>query len=106
MRNIRLNLFLAFDYNAAGVLIAAGVLYPVAGVFYRRSLQPPRWRCRPSVSWERVASASDGPVTGAVPEWHHGRSLASVAASGCSLDAWIGNIPDRSTCKPKSGKSG
>ena len=32
MRNIRQNLFLAFVYNAVGVPIAAGVLYPVLGV--------------------------------------------------------------------------
>src|SRR5882724_1672607 len=32
MRNIRENLFFAFVYNALGVPIAAGVLYPVAGV--------------------------------------------------------------------------
>jgi Cu+-exporting ATPase len=32
MRNIRQNLFFAFAYNAAGVPIAAGVLYPVMGV--------------------------------------------------------------------------
>ena len=32
MRNIRQNLFFAFAYNAAGVPIAAGVLYPVLGV--------------------------------------------------------------------------
>jgi Cu+-exporting ATPase len=32
MRNIRQNLFLAFVYNAAGVPLAAGVLYPVAGL--------------------------------------------------------------------------
>jgi Cu+-exporting ATPase len=32
MRNIRQNLFLAFVYNALGVPIAAGVLYPVAGI--------------------------------------------------------------------------
>jgi Cu+-exporting ATPase len=31
MRNIRQNLFFAFFYNAAGVPIAAGVLYPVMG---------------------------------------------------------------------------
>ena len=31
MRNIRQNLFFAFVYNAAGVPIAAGVLYPVTG---------------------------------------------------------------------------
>ena len=32
MRNIRQNLFFAFIYNAAGIPIAAGVLYPVFGV--------------------------------------------------------------------------
>jgi Cu+-exporting ATPase len=32
MRNIRQNLFFAFIYNAAGVPIAAGVLYPLFGV--------------------------------------------------------------------------
>ena len=33
MRNIRQNLFFAFVYNAAGVPIAAGVLYPVFGIW-------------------------------------------------------------------------
>src|SRR5262249_37497961 len=32
MRNIRQNLFFAFIYNAIGVPIAAGVLYPVFGL--------------------------------------------------------------------------
>lgn len=32
MRNIRQNLFFAFIYNAAGIPIAAGVLYPFAGI--------------------------------------------------------------------------
>jgi Cu+-exporting ATPase len=32
MRNIRQNLFFAFIYNAAGVPVAAGVLYPVFGI--------------------------------------------------------------------------
>jgi P-type Cu+ transporter len=32
MRNIRQNLFLAFVYNAAGIPIAAGVLYPHFGI--------------------------------------------------------------------------
>ena len=32
MRNIRQNLFFAFIYNAAGVPIAAGMLYPVFGI--------------------------------------------------------------------------
>jgi Cu+-exporting ATPase len=32
MRNIRQNLFFAFVYNAAGVPVAAGALYPLFGV--------------------------------------------------------------------------
>ncbi|WP_410053197.1 heavy metal translocating P-type ATPase [Bradyrhizobium sp. SZCCHNR1015] len=32
MRNIRQNLFFAFIYNAAGIPIAAGILYPVFGI--------------------------------------------------------------------------
>ena len=32
MRNIRQNLFFAFAYNAAGVPIAAGLLYPTFGL--------------------------------------------------------------------------
>lgn len=33
MRNIRQNLFFAFIYNAIGIPIAAGVLYPLFGIF-------------------------------------------------------------------------
>ena len=32
MRNIRQNLFFAFIYNALGIPVAAGVLYPVFGL--------------------------------------------------------------------------
>lgn len=32
MRNIRENLFFAFFYNAAGIPVAAGVLYPFFGI--------------------------------------------------------------------------
>jgi Cu+-exporting ATPase len=32
MRNIRQNLFWAFAYNAAGVPLAAGILYPLTGL--------------------------------------------------------------------------
>jgi len=32
MANIRQNLFFAFAYNAAGVPVAAGVLYPFLGI--------------------------------------------------------------------------
>ncbi len=53
MRNIRQNLFFAFIYNAAGVPIAAGVLYPVFGSCCRRSSPPPPWRCRRS-AWSAM----------------------------------------------------
>ena len=33
MGNIRQNLFLAFVYNAVGVPVAAGILYPLTGLF-------------------------------------------------------------------------
>jgi Cu+-exporting ATPase len=32
MRNIRQNLFFAFVYNAAGIPVAAGLLYPFFGI--------------------------------------------------------------------------
>ena len=32
MRNIRQNLWFAFAYNAAGIPIAAGILYPAFGL--------------------------------------------------------------------------
>ncbi|MFX9093488.1 heavy metal translocating P-type ATPase, partial [Acinetobacter baumannii] len=32
MRNIRQNLFFAFIYNAAGIPVAAGILYPTFGL--------------------------------------------------------------------------
>jgi Cu+-exporting ATPase len=32
MRNIRQNLFFAFVYNSAGIPVAAGLFYPVAGI--------------------------------------------------------------------------
>ena len=47
MSNIRQNLFFAFIYNALGVPVAAGVLYPFFGILLRRSSPPPPWRCRP-----------------------------------------------------------
>ena len=46
MRNIRQNLFFAFVYNALGVPVAAGVLYPIFGFCSRRSSRLRRWRCR------------------------------------------------------------
>ena len=50
MANIRQNLFFAFIYNAAGVPIAAGVLYPLSGSCSRRSSPPRPWRSPRSAS--------------------------------------------------------
>ena len=36
MRNIRQNLFFSFLFKGIGVSIAAGLLYPVRGYYYRR----------------------------------------------------------------------
>ncbi len=60
MRNIRQNLAFAFVYNAAGVPIAAGVLYPLFGIL----LSPMRRRRR------------DGAVLGQ----RHRQRAAAVAA--------------------------
>jgi Cu+-exporting ATPase len=49
MRNIRQNLFFAFIYNAAGVPIAAGLLYPPESCCRRLSPQQ-RWRYHLSLS--------------------------------------------------------
>ena len=38
MRNIRQNLFLAFVYNAVGVPVAAGLLYPLTGTLISPTL--------------------------------------------------------------------
>jgi len=46
MRNIRQNLFFAFIYNAAGIPIAAGVLYPTSDYFSRQLSAGRPWRSR------------------------------------------------------------
>ena len=38
MRNIRQNLFFAFIYNAIGIPIAAGILYPGFGLLLSRMI--------------------------------------------------------------------
>ena len=46
MRNIRQNLFFALVYNAVGIPIAAGLLYPFFGIHLSQSSPLPRWPYR------------------------------------------------------------
>ncbi|MCZ7529378.1 MAG: heavy metal translocating P-type ATPase [Acidimicrobiia bacterium] len=61
MRNIRQNLFLAFVYNAVGIPIAAGVLYPFFGI-----------RLSPIIAAAAMAASSLSVVTNAnrLRRWH------------------------------------
>ena len=66
MRNIRQNLFFAFVYNAAGIPIAAGVLYPAFGLLLspddRRGRDGPvlgqRHRQRPAAARHETLSCA------------------------------------------------
>ncbi len=77
MRNIRQNLFFAFIYNAAGVPIAAGVLYPAFGI-----LLSPDHR-----------SGGDGAVLG-----QRGRQCASIATRAALICAYRGLLKFTATC--------
>jgi P-type Cu+ transporter len=68
MRNIRQNLFLAFVYNAVGIPVAAGVLYPFFGI-----------RLSPIIAAAAMALSSLSVVTNAnrLRRWHD-RPLPAV----------------------------
>jgi Cu+-exporting ATPase len=55
MRNIRQNLVFAFVYNAAGVPLAAGVLYPLFG-----------WLLSPAIAAAAMAASSVSVVMNAL----------------------------------------
>ena len=71
MRNIRQNLFFAFVYNAAGVPIAAGVLYPLFGI-----LLSPDHRRRGD-----VAELGDGDRQRAAPARSEAVKIGEAAAA-------------------------
>ena len=73
MRNIRQNLFFAFVYNALGVPIAAGVLYPVFGLLLSPMIAERRDEPQLGVGHrQRAAAAALGAVDGTVAP-HPGR---------------------------------
>ena len=96
MRNIRQNLFFAFIYNAAGVPIAAGVLYPVFGILLSPMIGGRR---DGAVIGQRdrqcAAAAADKAVIGAIPAHAgsigFGRSLIGHRqCSDGSCPCWAG----------------
>ena len=102
MRNIRQNLFLAFVYNALGVPVAAGVLYPVAGILLSPVMAAAAMALSSvSVIGERPAAAGRpavraisqrgwGAMAGPSPDGPHGpasarNSVTSTARSGAGM---------------------
>jgi cation transport ATPase len=59
MANIRQNLFFAFIYNAAGIPIAAGLLYPLFGILLSPIIAAAAKPCPRSALW-RMRSVSIG----------------------------------------------
>ena len=59
MRNIRQNLFFAFIYNAAGIPIAAGILYPSFGLFEARSFSSDPFPRPDAATFFKVTAAND-----------------------------------------------
>jgi Cu+-exporting ATPase len=55
MKNIRQNLFFAFAYNAAGVPLAAGIMYPFIG-----------WLLNPMVAAAAMSLSSVSVITNAL----------------------------------------
>jgi hypothetical protein len=85
MRNIRQNLVFAFAYNAIGIPIAAGVLYPASAFCSARS--SPRWRCRSAPFRSSLNALRLRSIGGLVPTLKL-LSLAGIVIS--ALQYWLG----------------
>ena len=62
MRNIRQNLFFAFVYNALGVPIAAGVLYPCFGLLLSPMIASAAMSLQLGVGDRQRAAAAQDPA--------------------------------------------
>jgi Cu+-exporting ATPase len=60
MRNVRQNLVGAFGYNALGIPVAMGVLYPFIGILYRYLAVAAHRRCGMAFSSVTVVTNANG----------------------------------------------
>ena len=81
MRNIRQNLFFALAYNAVGIPVAAGVLYPFFGI--RRPCRPPG-RSTPARRWRsgRMTEPGQRQARRCPQPWRTWRQRGPVTTTG------------------------
>ena len=105
MRNIRQNLWFAFVYNAAGIPIAAGVLYPFFGLLLSPIIAAAAMALS-SVSSSATPSASaPAPrLTGGPPAGRRASWRSACATDSCSRSTATSGVTDKMTGE-KAGQS-